>query len=110
MIREYGLLQHKKDGMDSWKAGGVQNSFFSSELIDNRPGETGDLERLQKMSHFLEIIRNLQWQLMYKCKRLGQELVFLSGSPKFIIISCLMLIHITFPLSHIPGGSRWTLG
>ncbi|OIT05985.1 hypothetical protein A4A49_31582 [Nicotiana attenuata] len=75
MIREYGLLQHKKDGMESWKVGGVQNSFFSSELIDSRPDETGDLERLQKMAHFLEIIRNLQWRLAYKCKRLGQELV-----------------------------------
>ncbi|XP_075081105.1 uncharacterized protein LOC107825144 isoform X2 [Nicotiana tabacum] len=61
MIREYGLLQ--------------QNSFLSSELIDSRPDETGDLERLQKMAHFLEIIRNLQWRLTYKCKRLGQELV-----------------------------------
>ncbi|XP_049348132.1 uncharacterized protein LOC125812685 [Solanum verrucosum] len=75
MIREYGLLQHKKDGMESQKAGGVQNSFLSSELIVSRPGGTGDLERLQKMAHFLEIIRNLQWQLTYKCKRLGQELV-----------------------------------
>ncbi|KAK6792105.1 hypothetical protein RDI58_011186 [Solanum bulbocastanum] len=75
MIREYGLLQHKKDGMELQKAGGVQNSFLSSELIVSRPGETGDLERLQKMAHFLEIIRNLQWQLTYKCKRLGQELV-----------------------------------
>ncbi|XP_070031321.1 uncharacterized protein [Nicotiana tomentosiformis] len=61
MIREYGLLQ--------------QNSFLSSELIDSRPDETGDLERLHKMAHFLEIIRNLQWRLTYKCKRLGQELV-----------------------------------
>ncbi|XP_009595340.1 uncharacterized protein [Nicotiana tomentosiformis] len=75
MIREYGLLQHKKDGMESWKVGGVQNSFLSSELIDSRPDETGDLERLHKMAHFLEIIRNLQWRLTYKCKRLGQELV-----------------------------------
>lgn len=75
MIREYGLLQHKKDGMESQKAGGLQNSFLSSELIVSRPGGTGDLERLQKMAHFLEIIRNLQWQLTYKCKRLGQELV-----------------------------------
>ncbi|KAH0681304.1 hypothetical protein KY284_022389 [Solanum tuberosum] len=75
MIREYGLLQHKKGGMESQKAGGVQNSFLSSELIVSRPGGTGDLERLQKMAHFLEIIRNLQWQLTYKCKRLGQELV-----------------------------------
>ncbi|XP_059307984.1 uncharacterized protein LOC132059394 [Lycium ferocissimum] len=75
MIREYGLLQHKKDGMESWKAGGVQNSFLSSELIDSRPDGTEDLERLQKMAHFLEIIRNLQWRLTYKCKRLGQELV-----------------------------------
>lgn len=84
MIREYGLLQHKKDGMESWKAGGVQNSFLSSEVIDSRPGGTGDLERLRKMAHFLEIIRNLQWQLTYKCRRLGQELVFFSGPPKFI--------------------------
>ncbi|KAL3339711.1 hypothetical protein AABB24_028361 [Solanum stoloniferum] len=75
MIREYGLLQHKKDGMELQKAGGVQNSFLSSELIVSRPGGTGDLERLQKMAHFLEIIRNLQWQLTYKCRRLGQELV-----------------------------------
>ncbi|KAK4366838.1 hypothetical protein RND71_014718 [Anisodus tanguticus] len=75
MIREYGLLQHKKYGMESWKAGGVQNSFLSSELIDSRPDRMGDLERLQKMAHFLEIIRNLQWRLTYKCKRLGQELV-----------------------------------
>lgn len=75
MIREYGSLQHKKDGTESWKAGGVQNSFLSSELIDSRPDGTGDLERLQKMAQFLEIIRNLQWRLTYKYKRLGQELV-----------------------------------
>lgn len=104
MIREYGLLQHKKDGMESWKVGGVQNSFLSSELIDSRPDETGDLERLHKMAHFLEIIRNLQWRLTYKCKRLGQELVFLSGLPKFIVISCLMLIRITSPFI---SWSRW---
>lgn len=106
MIREYGLLQHKKDGLESWEAGAVQNSFLSSELVDSRADRIGDLERLQKMAHFLEIIRNLQGRLTYKFKRLGQELVFLSGPPKFIIISCLMLIHITSPLSHTPGGSR----
>ncbi|KAM3200587.1 putative protein isoform X4 [Capsicum annuum] len=75
MIREYGLLQHKKDGLESWEAGAVQNSFLSSELVDSRADRIGDLERLQKMAHFLEIIRNLQGRLTYKFKRLGQELV-----------------------------------
>ncbi|CAN4088547.1 unnamed protein product [Withania somnifera] len=74
-IREYGLLQRKKDGVESWRAGGVQNSFLPSELIDSRPDRTGDLEKLQKMAHFLEIMRNLQWRLTYKCRRPGQELV-----------------------------------
>ncbi|XP_058186031.1 uncharacterized protein LOC131303262 isoform X4 [Rhododendron vialii] len=71
MIRKYGLMQHKQDAIT------LQGSKreANSALPEEEHCELGNLRRLKEMSHFLEIIRNLQCRLNAKFKRPGQGLV-----------------------------------
>lgn len=46
-----------------------------SVLPDKTQNEVGTSMKLQEMAHFLEVIRNLQYQLRAKLKKPGQALV-----------------------------------
>lgn len=75
MIRKYGLMQHKKDAIILQGTKREDNSSLLSVLPEEGHCDMGTLRRLKEMSHFLEIIRNLQCQLNAKFKRPGQGLV-----------------------------------
>ncbi|XP_038999892.1 uncharacterized protein LOC120125556 isoform X2 [Hibiscus syriacus] len=75
MIREYGLLQLKRD---AFLLQGLDRSrvlALPSILPDKTQNEVGTSSRLREMAHFLEIIRNMQYQLRAKLKKPGQGLV-----------------------------------
>lgn len=86
MIRKYGLMQHKQDAIT------LQGSKreANSALPEEQHCELGNLRRLKEMSHFLEIIRNLQCRLNAKFKRPGQGLV-----------CCEVLLHSPIVLSYL---------
>ncbi|KAH7860687.1 hypothetical protein Vadar_016791 [Vaccinium darrowii] len=75
MIRKYGLMQHKKDAIILQGTKKEDNSSLLSVLPEEGHCDMGTLRRLKEMSHFLEIIRNLQCQLNAKFRRPGQGLV-----------------------------------
>ncbi|XP_007048161.2 PREDICTED: uncharacterized protein LOC18611704 isoform X1 [Theobroma cacao] len=75
MIREYGLLQRKKDAFMLQGLDGTCLLALPPVLPDKAQNEMGYSVRLREMAHFLEIIRNLQYQLRAKLKKPGQGLV-----------------------------------
>ncbi|XP_022741667.1 uncharacterized protein LOC111293165 isoform X2 [Durio zibethinus] len=75
MIREYGLLQHKRDAFMLQALDRHLVLALPPVLPDKTQNEMGTSKRLREMAHFLEIIRNLQYQLRAKLKKLGQGLV-----------------------------------
>lgn len=75
MIREYGLLQRKKDAFMLQGLDGTRLLALPPVLPDKAQNEMGYSVRLREMAHFLEIIRNLQYQLRAKLKKPGQGLV-----------------------------------
>lgn len=75
MIRNYGLLQHKKDASIPGGVRGTPMGSVQQVLPDKRKKEMGNLRKLQEMAHYLEIIRNLQCRLSAKFKRPGPGLV-----------------------------------
>ena len=75
MIREYGLLQHKRDAFMLQDLDGPCVLALPPALPDKTQNEMGNSLRLREMAHFLEIIRNLQYQLRAKLKKPGQGLV-----------------------------------
>ncbi|XVF15027.1 hypothetical protein REPUB_Repub09cG0114100 [Reevesia pubescens] len=75
MIREYGLLQHKRDAFMLQDLDGSHVLALPPLLPDKTQNEMGNSTRLREMAHFLEIIRNLQYQLRAKLKKPGQGLV-----------------------------------
>ncbi|XVE86639.1 hypothetical protein DITRI_Ditri18aG0050700 [Diplodiscus trichospermus] len=75
MIRQYGLLQHKRDGFMLQDLDGPHVLALPPALSDKTQNEMGNSTRLREMAHFLEIIRNLQYQLRAKLKKPGQGMV-----------------------------------
>ncbi|XWS29439.1 hypothetical protein CRYUN_Cryun24cG0029700 [Craigia yunnanensis] len=75
MIREYGLLQHKRDAFMLQDLDGPRVLALPPALPDKTQNEMGNSIRLREMAHFLEIIRNLQYKLRAKLKKPGQGLV-----------------------------------
>ncbi|XWS41450.1 hypothetical protein CRYUN_Cryun17cG0082900 [Craigia yunnanensis] len=75
MIREYGLLQHKGDAFTLQYLDGPHVLALPPALPDKTQNEMGNSIRLREMAHFLEIIRNLQYQLRAKLKKPSQGLV-----------------------------------
>ncbi|KAK8653527.1 hypothetical protein V6N13_127522 [Hibiscus sabdariffa] len=75
MIREYGLNQLKTDAFMFRGLDRPRVLALPSTLPDKTQNEVGTSSRLREMAHFLEIIRNLQYQLRAKLKKPGQGLV-----------------------------------
>lgn len=75
MIRKYGLLQHKNDNFVTWSVTGRENCHLPSSPLETEYNQMGNSKRLWEMSHFLEIIRNLQCRLSTKIKRPAQSVV-----------------------------------
>jgi hypothetical protein len=72
MIRRYGLLQHREDAY-------ILQGFSRTHILSLPPvrpekveKDQGNSRRLSEMAHFLEVVRNLQYQLSSKFKRPGQ--------------------------------------
>lgn len=70
MIRKYGRVQYDNDAYALPRSGGMEESVPGDSL----PKELETQRRLREMSHFLEIIRNLQSRLSSKSRRPGQVL------------------------------------
>ncbi|KAB2051998.1 hypothetical protein ES319_A12G090100v1 [Gossypium barbadense] len=75
MIREYGLLQLKRDAFMFHGLDRPGVLALPSVLPDKTQNEVGTSMKLREMAHFLEVIRNLQYQLRAKLKKPGQALV-----------------------------------
>ncbi|GMI68631.1 hypothetical protein like AT4G39420 [Hibiscus trionum] len=75
MIREYGLLQLKRDAFMFQGFDRPRVLALPSVLPDKTQNEVGTSTRLKEMAQFLEIIRNLQYQLRAKLEKPGQGLV-----------------------------------
>ncbi|KAE8706827.1 ubiquitin carboxyl-terminal hydrolase 27-like [Hibiscus syriacus] len=75
MIHEYGLNQLKRDAFMFQGLDRPHVLALPSVLPDKTQNEVGTSTRLREMAHFLEIIRNLQYQLRAKLKKPGQGLV-----------------------------------
>ncbi|GMI67631.1 hypothetical protein like AT4G39420 [Hibiscus trionum] len=75
MIREYGLQQLKRDAFMFQGLDTPRVLALPSVLPDKTQNEVGTSTRLREMAHFLETIRNLQYQLRAKLKKPGQGLV-----------------------------------
>ncbi|MBA0562724.1 hypothetical protein Golob_007747 [Gossypium lobatum] len=74
MIREYGLLQLKRDafmfhGLDR------PGVLALPSVLPDKTKNVGTSMKIREMAHFLEVIRNLQYQLRAKLKKPGQALV-----------------------------------
>ncbi|CAH9071176.1 unnamed protein product [Cuscuta epithymum] len=79
IIHTCGLLLHKRDNSTSWNGQHVGNPLHMLQIIDMRAEKLGSSIKIQKMAHFMEIIRRLQWRLNSKFKRPGQGLVDRDG-------------------------------
>ncbi|XP_031108009.1 uncharacterized protein LOC116012576 isoform X2 [Ipomoea triloba] len=79
MIRTYGLSLHKRDNPKSWNDQNALATLHTLEQIDMNSEKMENSRKIQKMAHFLEIIRSLQWQLNSKFKRPGQGLADRDG-------------------------------
>ncbi|OMO83726.1 hypothetical protein COLO4_22364 [Corchorus olitorius] len=75
MIREYGLLQHKRDTFMFQDLDGAHVLALPPVVSDETQNEMGNSMKLHQMAHFLEILRTLQYQLQSKLKKPGQGLV-----------------------------------
>ncbi|KAL6583192.1 hypothetical protein OROMI_005270 [Orobanche minor] len=78
VIREYGLLQHKKAASRPWNVG-YEGAPLLLELTDKEHNEERDLRSLQEMSQLLVVIRSLQRKLNARYKRPGQQLTDNAG-------------------------------
>lgn len=76
MVRYYGLLEHK-NGKRMFLVGAKNARTFPLEsFFARRRFEFGDLRQLKEMSHYLEVIRNLQCRLGTKFGKHVSGLVF----------------------------------
>lgn len=75
VIRQYGLLQHKKDKYISKFRGRSQLLALLPVSPVKVEKEVDYCRRLQEMAHYLEIIRHLQLQLGARVKKPGNVLV-----------------------------------
>ncbi|KAF8404468.1 hypothetical protein HHK36_009353 [Tetracentron sinense] len=69
MIRKYGLVQRIQGNK------GTEISHLPSVLPNKKLTKMGNSRSLHEMAYFLEIIRNLQYQLSEKCRRPGHRVV-----------------------------------
>ncbi|KAK8673759.1 hypothetical protein V6N13_112074 [Hibiscus sabdariffa] len=75
MIREYGLLQLKRDALTFQGFNRPRVLALPSVVPDKTQNEVRTSARLREMAQFLQTIRNLQYQLREKLKKPGQGLV-----------------------------------
>ncbi|XP_008786547.2 uncharacterized protein LOC103704848 [Phoenix dactylifera] len=74
MIRRYGLLKHKKEKSMLSTEKDLKISSLQPDLPADDFDEISYSRRLFEMSHFLEVIRNLQSRLISKSRRPSQGL------------------------------------
>ncbi|PIN26879.1 hypothetical protein CDL12_00372 [Handroanthus impetiginosus] len=84
VIRNYGLLQHKKVAVKPWDVRGNEGVSHPLELTDKEHDEEGNSRILHEMAQFLVVIRSLQGQLNAKFKRPGLSLMENTGLPNMV--------------------------